>query len=166
MYFYTGVIVVTTVLIFFSKTSTDIKLLSLMGLYILVTYPFSSSAGLFTVGIYSIWLSFPIVIDYLFKIRDITTDIPVLKKMVKDKSQVLVDGTQLNQIRNWTAIVCIFACLVYTWRYPFFDKHERLKMTSSINNKYLRGILTTHERATALNEMLEESAKYLSLIHI
>jgi Dolichyl-phosphate-mannose-protein mannosyltransferase len=162
LYFYTGVIVVTTVLILFTKKNTDIKLLSLMGAYILVTYPFSSSAGLFTVGIYSIWLSFPIVIDYLFNIRSVTTtDIPVVKKIANGKSQVLIDGSQLNQIRNWTVIVCIFACLVFTYRYAFFDRHDRLKMTASIDNKYLRGILTTKERATALNEMLQESAKYL-----
>ncbi len=34
-------------------------------------------------------------------------------------------------------------------------------MTAAINNKYLKGIFTTPERATALNEMLQEAAKYV-----
>jgi hypothetical protein len=161
LYFFTGLVLVTTVLIVFTKTANDIKLLALMGCYILVTFPFSSSAGLFTVGIYSIWLSFPIAIDYLYNITSVNTQITLARKTVSDNARVLIAEPQLQQIRNWTVIVSIFACLVYTWRYPFFDRHERLKMTSSIDNKYLRGILTTKERAAALNEMLQESAKYL-----
>jgi len=161
LYFFTGIILITTVLILFTQTPNDLKLLSLMGCYILVTYPFSSSAGLFTVGIYSIWLSFPIAIDYLFNITSVNTQITLTRKTAADNVRVLIAESQLQQIRTWTVVVCIFACLVYTWRYPFFDKHERLKMTSSIDNKYLRGILTTKERAAALNEMLQESAKYV-----
>jgi hypothetical protein len=67
---------------------------------------------------------------------------------------------QWKQIINATVIVSIFACLVYTWRYPFFDRHDRLEMTSSIDNKYLKGIFTTKERAAALNDLLHETQKY------
>lgn len=161
LYFYTGIVLITTVLIVFTKTVNDIKLLALMGCYILVTYPFSSSAGLLIVGIYSMWLSFPIVIDYLFNITSVNTRITLIRNTATDNAGILITDQQLQQIRNWTVVVCIFACLVYTWHYPFFDRHDRLKMTSSIDNKYLRGILTTKERAAALNEMLQESAKYL-----
>jgi hypothetical protein len=161
LYFFTGISLITTVLIVFTKTANDHKLLALMGCYILLTFPFSSSAGLYTVGIYSIWLSFPIAIDYLFSITSVSTKISLARKTATDDTNVLITESQLQQIRNWTVIICIFACLVYTWRYPFFDKHERLKMTSSIDNKYLRGILTTEDRAKALSEMLRESEKYV-----
>ena len=71
LYFFAGIVLITTFLIFFSTSNTDIKFLSLAGCFILLTYPFSSSASLFTVGKYSLWLSFPIAIDYLFKIRSV-----------------------------------------------------------------------------------------------
>ncbi|HEY6502828.1 MAG TPA: hypothetical protein VIZ28_02525 [Chitinophagaceae bacterium] len=161
LYFFTGLILIATVLILFTKTNNDIKLLALMGCFILVTYPFSSSAGLFTVGIYSIWLSFPIVIDYLYNIKSVNSRFTLTRKNAADDAGVMINEMQLQQIRNWIVVVCLFGCLVYTYRYPFFDRHDRLKMTSSIDNKYLRGILTTPERATALNEMLRESARYL-----
>lgn len=161
LYFFTGLIVVTTVLIVFTKTINDIKLLALMGCYILMTYPFSSSAGLFTVGIYSIWLSFPIAIDYLYNIKSVNSRFILSRQTAADSAEIIIPEQSLKQIVNWTVIISIFACLVYTYRYPFFDRHDRLEMTSSINNKYLKGILTTRERAAALNEMLQESAKYV-----
>jgi hypothetical protein len=161
LYFFTGLTLITTVLIIATKTDRDIKLLALMGCFLLITYPFSSSAGLFTVGIYSLWLSFPIVIDYLSSIGSVNAQGVLTRRSVSDSVAVNVSQLQLSEIRNFTVLVCIFGCLVYTYRYPFFDRHDRLKMTYSIDNKYLKGIFTTKERATALNEMLQESAKYL-----
>ena len=161
LYFFTGIILITTILIICTKNDTDIKLLSLMGCFILITYPFSSSAGLFTVGIYSIWLSFPIVIDYLFSITTVNSQFTLSRKNASDSTSLIVEAHQLSQIRNWIVIICMFGCLVYTYYYPFFDRHNRLKMIYSIDNKNLKGIFTTKERAAALNEMLHESANYL-----
>ncbi|MDP4260901.1 MAG: glycosyltransferase family 39 protein [Bacteroidota bacterium] len=161
LYFFTGLTLIITALILFTKTGIDIKLLSLMGLFILLTYPFSSSAGLFTVGIYSLWLSFPIAMDYLFSINSFDSQFTLSRTHAMDKAGFIITGPQLGEIRNYIVVVCIFGCLVYTYRYPFFDRHDRLRMTHSINNKYLKGILTTKERASAMNELLEESAKYL-----
>jgi hypothetical protein len=161
LYFFTGLTLITTALILFTSTDRDIKLLALMGLYILITYPFSSSAGIYTVGIYSLWLSFPIIIDYLFKIASVNNQLTLFRREAIDNAGFVITEPQLKQIRNYTILVCIFGCLVYTYRYPFFDRHNRLKMHYSINNKYLKGILTTRERAAAMNELLQESAKYL-----
>jgi hypothetical protein len=161
LYFFTGLVLVTTFLIVFTKNDNDIKLLSLMGCFILVTYPFSSSAGLFTVGIYSIWLSFPIVIDYLFSITSVESRISLSRKTASDHAALSISTMQLSQIRNLVVTLCIFGCLVYTYYYPFFDRHDRLKMTYSIDNKNLKGIFTSKERATALSELFTESAKYL-----
>jgi hypothetical protein len=161
LYFYTGLILITTLLIFFTKTNTELKLLALAGCFILVTYPFSSSAGLFTVGIYSVWLSLPIAVDYLFRMKLSDNRFTHFINKIFDKAGLKITESQLNQIKKYTVIVCLFGSLVYTYRYPWFDRHDRLKMTSSLNNKYLRGIFTTKERAAILNELFTEIQKYV-----
>ena len=160
LYFFSGICMITTILIFFSKIDTDIKFLALAGCFILLTYPFSSSASLFTVGKYSLWLAFPIAIDYIFNFH--TIDKIVLgKKIIRLPSWLSFHEPLLKGIRIAVVVACIFACLYFTYYYPFFDKHERTDMHYAINNKYMKGIYTTKERAAVLNELLEESAKYI-----
>lgn len=160
LYFFSGIALITTVLIFFSKASTDIKFLTLAGCFILLTYPFSSSASLFTVGKYSLWLSFPIAIDYIFNLRSIDR-LDFAGKSLRLPAFLSFTETQLKAIRNATVIALVFACLYFTYYYPFFDKHDRMAMRYPINNKFMKGIYTTKERAASLNELLDESSKYI-----
>lgn len=161
LYFFTGLVLVTTLLVLFGRNNKELKLLALMGCYILITFPFSSSAGLFTVGIYSMWLSLPIAIDYLFRLKAASGQLAFERSAGTERYLFAVSPGQVRNAVNSITVVCLFGCLVYTWRYPFFDRHERLKMTSGIDNKYLRGILTTPERATALNELLRQIPNYI-----
>ncbi len=160
VYIFAGIVMITTFLIIFSPVSVDIKFLALTGCYILLTYPFSSSASLFTVGKYSLWLSFPIAVDYMFNIQTLGR-ITVWKKSIKLPAFLSFKGTTLNGVWTSVVIVCVFACLYFTYYYPFFDKHDRLGMHYSVNNKYMKGIYTTKERADVLNELLDASAKYV-----
>jgi|GraSoiStandDraft_4_1057263.scaffolds.fasta_scaffold00260_14 hypothetical protein len=160
VYFFAGLVLVTTFLLLFPPSSLEIRFLALAGCYILMTYPFSSSASLFTVGKYSLWLSFPIAIDYIFSIHSLE------KIRVGSRSFILpsflrFDENTLKGIRTSVVVVTIFACLYYTWNYPFFDKHDRLKMNYAIDNKYMKGVYTTRERADVLNELLHASSQYV-----
>lgn len=160
LYFFSGLVLITTFLIFFTTTNTELKFLSLAGSFILITYPFSSSASLFTVGKYSLWLSIPIAIDYLYNIRSISK-LTFAGKSISLSPLLTFSEPQLKEIRKGTVIICVFACLYFSYYYPFFDKHDRRAMHYSINNKHMRGIYTVKERATILNELLEESSKYI-----
>jgi hypothetical protein len=160
LYFFSGIVLITTFLLFFTTTNTDIKFLSLAGCFILITYPFSSSASLFTVGKYSLWLSFPIAIDYIFNIRAIDK-LTLLGKTIPLPSFLSFSESQLKGIRKFTVIGCVLACLYFTYYYPFFDKHDRVTMHYPVNNKNMKGIYTTKDRAAVLNELLEESSKYV-----
>jgi hypothetical protein len=160
LFFFAGIILITTFLIFFSPTNIDIKFLSLAGCFVLLTYPFSSSASLFTVGKYSLWLSFPIAIDYLFNIRSVSR-LSFAGKSISLPPLLSFSETQLKEIRKCVVIACVIVCLYFTYYYPFFDKHDRTAMHYSINDKHMRGIFTTKERAVVLNELLEESSKYI-----
>jgi hypothetical protein len=160
LYFFSGLVMITTFLIFFSPVSTDIKFLSLAGCYILLTYPFSSSASLFTVGKYSLWLSLPIAIDYLFNFHSVNR-LSFAGRNFNLPPILSFRENTLRGIRTSTVIACVFACLYFTYYYPFFDKHERTEMHYSLNNKYNREIYTTKERAAVLNELLGASARYV-----
>lgn len=154
LYFFTGICLLATGLILITNTSPELRLLALFGCYILITYPFSSSAGLFTVGIYSLWLILPIALDYLFKINSINGQLTLFRSDAADTGEMMFQRRQLHDIRRWTIIVLIFGCLFYSYRYPFFDRHDRRKMTATIDNPRLRWIHTTPDRAALINEML------------
>jgi hypothetical protein len=160
LYFFSGLIMITTFLIFFSPVGIDIKFLSLAGCYILLTYPFSSSASLFTVGKYSLWLSLPIAIDYLFNFRSISK-LSFAGRSINLPPLLSFRENTLKGIRTCMALACVFACLYFSYYYPFFDKHERTAMHYSLHNKYMKGIYTTKERSAVLNELLDESPKYI-----
>ncbi|MFI5128895.1 MAG: hypothetical protein ACHQFX_02840 [Chitinophagales bacterium] len=161
LYFFSGLVLITTFLVFFTTNNRDIKFLALAGCYILVTYPFTSSASLFTVGKYSLWLSFPIAIDYIFNLRAIDKISFLNKKIMTLPSLLSFDESQLKAVRRFAVISCILACLYFTYNYPFFDKHDRTTMHYAIRNKNMKGIYTTKERAAVLNELLDQSAKYV-----
>jgi hypothetical protein len=160
LYFFSGIIIITSVLIIFTTANTDIKFLTLAGFFIFLTYPFSSSASLFSVGRYSLWLSFPIAINYLFNIRYVDS-LRVAGKTFRFGPLLSFPETQLKEIRKFTIIVCAFACLYYTYYYPYFDNFDRRELRYAVNHKYLRGIYTSKQRARSINEFLEESAKYI-----
>ena len=161
LYFFTGISLLATAMIVITSTSPEIKVLSLFGAFILLTYPFSSSAGLFTVGIYSLWLSLPIALDYLFKINSINANLTIFRTDAADNTTTTVTRPQLHDIRRWTIVILIAGCLFYSYRYPFFDRHERTKMTATLNSPRLKWIHTTHDRASLTNELLAELGKHV-----
>ena len=160
LYFLTGLSLISGLLILVSPYTKEVKTLMLMGCYILITYPLGSSAGLFTVGIYSLWISLPIAIDYFYNIGSFTNRFDLSGKIPLSIG-FSVTEKQFNGMRNLAVGICAVACLFQAYYYPFFDVHERTKMFYSVNNKYLKGILTTKERAAVVNELFRESEKYV-----
>ena len=161
LYFLTGTSLMAGFLILMSDGNTELKTLMLMGCYILLAYPFGSSAGLITVGIYSLWIAFPIASDYFLNIRKADVSVNILESNTQFKAKLLAEGIRWNAVKRYTTILCISACLYYAWYYPFFDYHERTDMRYSVNSKYLRGIYTTRGRADIINELINESSKYI-----
>lgn len=160
LYFLTGLSLIAGLLILLSPYNKDVKVLMLMGCYVLLTYPLGSSAGLFIVGIYALWIALPIAIDYFFNLRSVISNIDIAGKIPFNISLPVTEG-QFKEIRKFTIILCVVACLYHAYYYPFFDMHERTKMFSGVENKYLKGIYTTKERATVVSELFNESSKYI-----
>lgn len=164
MRFYTGLTLITFVLILFSKTSKEIKTLMLIGTYITLTYALGSSAGIFTAGVHIFWISIPIAIDYILKIKDFNYRFSISTNnggLPNNYSVVQEQQFHFRPIKKYIIAISITGCIYHQWFYPLHDESSRLGMFTSIDNKYVKGIFTTKERVAATNELLKESAKYI-----
>lgn len=161
LYFMTGLSLICGLLILVSNAAKEMKLLTFIGCFILMAYPLGSGAGLYSVGIYSLWFSFPIALDFLFNIRSFNGRFDLGGNSLQLCTMVSVQEKQFIDIKRYIVLICIVAGLYYSWYYPFFDYHQRTKMTYTVNNDYLKGVRTTRERATVMTELLNESTKYV-----
>ncbi|MEO8403086.1 MAG: glycosyltransferase family 39 protein, partial [Chitinophagaceae bacterium] len=108
IYFLTGLSLLAALLMLLDKTiSKDLKLLMFIGCYILLSYPLGSGAGLYSVGIYSLWIAVPIAVDYLSSIQSLPR-----------RFSNWIDGRQFVSIRKCTWIACIIVGVYYSWYYP------------------------------------------------
>ncbi len=165
MRFYTGLVLITFVLILFSRTSKELKTLMLIGTYITCTYALGSSAGIFTAGVHIFWISVPIAIDYILNIKDINYRFSLSsannKGLTANYSSIKEQRFQFRHIKTYIIAISIIGCIYHQWNYPLHDESNRLRMFSSIDNKYVKGIFTTRERVDATTVLLNESSKYV-----
>jgi hypothetical protein len=161
LFFYSGVIVVVFVLSLTTPNDFDTKFLLFCGCFILISFPFGSSAGIITAGRYSFWIGLPISINYLFNIKSIKNQFVFVKDDINNSIQIGITENQIRILKNISLIILIFAGIFHSYFYPFFDKRNRIDMRYSIHNANLKGIYTTKGRAEAINELLSESLKYV-----
>ncbi len=132
-----------------------------IALFIFFVYPFGSYLGLLSVGIYAFWLAAPLVIHCLANIKNVQ-NVFTLGQSTSGFSLVFhVEGTSSNRIKIVIVVFLLALCVEHAYFYPFFDKRNRIKQHYAVNNKHIKGIYTSQERAKAINELLEESGKYI-----
>ncbi len=161
LYLFTGISLLAGCAILLTNKNKEISLLMFLGCFFAVIHPVGSSTGIHTVIIYSLWIAFPIALEYIFNITDTNIDLKIAGKHGNFYFTLAVNRSRLLEVRDFGIGMAIFACLFYSFFYPYFDKSNRLSMHYAINSKYMRGIYTSRERATALNELLAESARYV-----
>lgn len=162
MRWYVGLALISFVLIMLSRASKEIKTLMLIGTYITATYAFGSSAGIFTAGIHIFWISVPIAFDYILGLK--TFDFRL--NMTTNHNTVLnndafVKEPQFRLFKTAVVVISIIGCLYHQWFYPLHDESSRLGMFYSVDNKYVKGILTTKERVQATNDLLKASEEFI-----
>ncbi|MBP7557261.1 MAG: glycosyltransferase family 39 protein, partial [Chitinophagaceae bacterium] len=147
--------------IFVSEKNKELKVLALMGVYIILTYPLGSSDGIYTVGLYTLWIGVPIAVDYFNKWLRLDSQWNIQSRSENMRFSLLLKPEQLRTIGQVGTLLIFLALLRQAYYYPFFDWNDRVRMTAQVNNTYTRGVFTTKERATAINELLAESGKYI-----
>lgn len=147
--------------IFISEKNKELKVLALMGLYIILTYPLGSSDGIYTVGLYTLWIGLPIAVDYFHNWLKFDSEWNIQRRSAHWRFSLLLKPEQLRAIGFIGTLLVFLALLRQAYYFPFFDWNDRARMTAQVNNTYTRGVFTTKERATAINELLDESSKYI-----
>jgi hypothetical protein len=147
--------------IFTTGKNKELQVLTLMGLYIILTYPLGSSDGIYTVGIYTLWIGVPIAVDYFGRWSNLETDWKLQGPQPGWSFKLFLNSSQLQQIGRLAVPLILFALLYQAYYYPFFDTNDRIRMTHQVNNKYMRGVFTTKERAESINQLLQETKNYI-----
>lgn len=157
-YKYTNLLVGTCMIFcvraFLTGKEAAYRLLALVALFIIVVHPFGSAVGIFTVVPYSLWLGVPIAFHEIGLLAG--------RGLGAEPLRIRISASDLVPAKY--ALVAIFMlCSVYNIaRNPYFyDFHDRWHMTASVHSPYMKGIRTSPERARVLNELLEESNKWI-----
>ncbi len=160
---FTGLSLVASFFILLKEKNNELKLLSMIGTFILLVHPFGSAVGIYTVAPYSLWLIFPFAIALLSKTKQLLINLSFSKENNNSDITVFLSGNNIRLIKFSGLIIIVLTCLNQIIRYPYFyDQHNRLEMTSSVDNKYMKGIFTSRGRAETINELLQESSKYIN----
>jgi len=162
LYFLTGISLFFGILTILRSASKELRLLSALGCIIILIHPFGSAPGIITVVIYSMWISFPIAAAHISKISAIQNKLNFSIGGEEGVASISLTGRQLNNIRLGTLTIILYLCIHHIFTYPYFyDYHKRSEMTWQVENKNMRHIYTSKERAGSINELLTESAKYV-----
>jgi hypothetical protein len=162
LWIFTGLSLIISILIVSTKSfKNEIKLLTVLGCLVLLIAPFGSGGGIYMVGRYSLWIIFPITIDYIFNLKLIETKINISSNGQGNSLNFSISEEQIRLIRSYLLGLSVFICLYFAYHFPYFDMSDRTKMRFMVENKNVKGIFTTKERAQVINELLKESSKYL-----
>ncbi len=160
MYIQSGFCVISAVVILFARRDPNIITLTLLGLFIMVVYPLGSNDGILTAGMFSFWLIFPLCVAFWSEPNSAGMS---LRLSEKDGSSNIVNlrikEERMHLIKKWGTLFFILMCCVNYFYYPHFDKKNRIKLTHTVDHKYLRGIHTSEGRATAIQQTLEALEK-------
>ena len=160
LYLITGMCLIIGSAMIIYDSDREVKLLLFIGIFILLVHPMGSSEGIETVEIYSLWIAFPIVADRIIAATSGT--VFTFKNNIKPiRISHFMQDNQLAEARKIIVALTIFASLFYTYDYPHSDMENRAAMRYSVDNKHMRGIFTTKERAEEINELLAASSKFV-----
>ena len=159
---FTGLaLIVSAFMLLSSKLTKELKLMVFIGCLIVFFEPLGSAGGISTSGKHSLWIIFPIAIDFIFNIKAMNSISRFSSHNTEFSIPIQTNSNQLEVFKNYFVGISLAAVIYFSYYYPYFDMSDRIYMTYSIDNKNARGIYTTKERAQAVNELLQESAKYV-----
>ncbi|MES1217302.1 MAG: hypothetical protein ABUT20_17445 [Bacteroidota bacterium] len=163
----TGFSILSTVLIVMGKGEKALKLIALSGAIVAFATTFGSDGGIMGAGRYSLWISLPVALHFFFNASYYLQDHPLFTRVFKNSSwprsfaNSLISLNRSATIFKLGTVVIFLYFLFFEFTYTWNDSRNRAKMTHTINNNFLKGIGTTDAKATSINELLQESARYL-----
>lgn len=157
--FVIGIIFVVDFYVLSSESySPEYKLISCLGLIVLITFPFGSASGFAIPGRYAIIISFPIVIDVLRNFRKF--NISFISDINETKEETFTN-IRLHIIPGLFICTCLIAGLIFWLSSTYRDSSSRIKMVYPVENDRMKGIYTTKKRAKVVMELLTASSRYV-----
>jgi hypothetical protein len=162
IYLYTGVALLGFVFTMLFSRNRQIRLMSMLGMFIVLVHPFGSAPGIVSVVIYSLWLSFPITLHYLYCLKGLDVRLGTVFPSNKLNLSFTVSRTQVRQFGLALALLTAGICIFHLYRYPYFyDYHRRTALTHPIQNPWVKNIYTSEARAKSLNDALGALTTYV-----
>lgn len=142
------------------KSNKQLRLISFVAILTMAIIPLGSNNGIQN-SIYGFWIPIPIVVAYIFKLKEIMTNINVKNDLYSTNLGVGFNSSDIKSFRNFAVILFVLFVLYNTFTCSYNDSKNRIKMRYPIENSRLIGIFTTKERAEVVQELLNEINKYV-----
>jgi hypothetical protein len=131
----------------------DIKILSWIGLFMLIVMPLGSDWAIRNFGNYSVWIAIPLTVNLFF-----TEELSIRIKINRPTSAKQFNF-QLEYYYIKLALFMFLIVIIGRTQYKvlntcYFDPGSRFYKTFKINNPRVKYIFTTRERATIVNDLL------------
>ncbi|HEY4967759.1 MAG TPA: hypothetical protein VII28_15245, partial [Puia sp.] len=149
------------------KNNKELALISLAGTITTFSLIAGADYGISASGSTALWIGLPVAIDFFMRIFSVKIGGSFdIRDSTDSKSGNLginlsVTPQQLKRVWYWGIYSCGLVLCLHAVLYTYNDNPDRTKMTFPVHNAFLKGVLTTRERAAAINELLEASPKYL-----
>ncbi len=131
----------------------NLKLLSWMGLFMLIVMPLGSDFSIGNFGNYSVWIAIPLVIN-LFLSEGFAIDLNINSFSLKKQFNLRIDHHNFKMALSLFLLVFMSKVLLSSVNTSYFDSGSRILKTYKINNDKAKAIFTTRERAKTINDLL------------
>ncbi len=157
-----GMSLLSALFILITNTGKELKLLVVLGCLIILFALFGSEGGPLISGRYCYWIIFPIAIDFFGRINFFRGKMLLSGNQSENIiTQLKLSNLAIKKTFYYFILFCVITGLYYSYFYPYFDLSNRSEMLYQVDNKFVKAIYTTKERATVINELLAESKKYI-----
>jgi hypothetical protein len=134
--------------------AVPIKILSWIGLFMLIVLPLGSDGSIWNLGNYSVWIAVPLAVN-LFMTEKFVVKIAVDNPSFKKLLSIQIDNHHLKIVLLLFLISFISRVFYLGMTTAYYDPGSRIHKTYRINNVKAKCIYTTQERATVVNNLLE-----------
>lgn len=131
----------------------NLKILSWIGLFMLIVMPLGSDYAIGNFGNYSVWIAIPLVIN-LFISEEFVIELNINSFSLKKQFNLRIDHHYLKMSLSLFLLIFISKVLLTSVNTSYFDPGSRILKTYKINSDKAKGIFTTRERAKTINDLL------------
>ncbi len=136
------------------KLNSEHKFLALLGIFMMILLPLGCNYGFVNMYGLAFTISLPLAVCCFLSIQPGSITIANRRTFIMSPQAISVSRITVFSIMVITAL---FSSVYYS-----YCEASKYKLTYSINSNQARGVFTSKERATVVNELLAASSKYLS----